>query len=400
MVKSNVPINKIAFHGQKTKRMSQKIGKVAVVYPFIPHYRMPVFRALLENDKFREYKFFAGNNKVATTIKSEVMNNDSSFIGLPTFTVLGVTFQFGLFWICLLPGYRHLIFMSDPYVITNWIYAALARIAGKKVWFWTHGWLRLDSGFKGWMRKLFYKLPHGLLLYGDRAKSIGIQSGFNPDRLHVIYNSLDYDQQRTVRERFHYGILSLPCTVKAPGWINTHSYFACVARLTELCRFDLAIESLALLRKSEGFDVGMVFIGDGPQRSYLQALALRKEVRCWFLGAVYDEEIIGALLYHARAVVSPGKVGLTAMHSLAYGTPVISHDDFGTQMPEFEAIVPGKTGDFFSAGNASALAKVMERWLNKVRDDEERKTCYSRVEECYTPQRQRDLIEAALSTQD
>jgi len=385
---------------QKKQKGKDRMGAVAVIYPFVPHYRMPVFRALLNNNGLREYKFFAGKNTVEETIKSELMNGKENFNGVPTYTVHGLTFQLGLLRVCLSQEYRHLIFMSDPYVITYWIYATLARIAGKKVWFWTHGWLRSELGLKGWMRKFFYKLPHGLLLYGERAKGIGVQSGFNPDRLHVIYNSLDYDQQRAVRERLNRGVLSLPHTVEEPEWLRAQPYFACIARLTELCRFDLVIESLAQLRKDEGVDIGMVFIGDGPQRSVLQAMALNLNVRCWFLGAIYDEEIIGMLLYHARAVVSPGKVGLTAMHSLAYGTPVISHDDFGKQMPEFEAIIPGKTGDFFNAGSVSDLAKVLWRWLNKVRDDEERKTCYSRVEECFTPQRQRDLIEAALSTQD
>ena len=36
--------------------------------------------------------------------------------------------------------------------------------------------------------------------------------------------------------------------------------------------------------------------------------------------------------------VSPGNVGLTAIHSLTYGTPVLTHDNFNFQMPEAEAI--------------------------------------------------------------
>lgn len=66
----------------------------------------------------------------------------------------------------------------------------------------------------------------------------------------------------------------------------------------------------------------------------------------WFYGACYDEIKNAALIYNADLCVSPGNVGLTAMHSMVFGTPVITHNDFKWQMPEFEAIEPGKTGDF------------------------------------------------------
>jgi len=375
-------------------------NSVAVIYPYIPHYRMPVFRELLNSDKFRNYEFFAGRNTIDETIKSEEADARSIFNKIRNLTLCGLTFQSGLFPICRSSEYRHIIFLGDPHFVTTWIYAALARMFGKKVWFWTHGWLRLESGPKGWLRKFFYKLPHGLLLYGERAKSIGVKSGFEPNRLHVIYNSLDYDQQRAVRERLHSGSLSESLSVKAPTWLRDQPYFACIARLTYLCRFDLAIEALSRLKIDNGIDIGMVFIGDGQQRDALQELAVRRGVRCWFTGAIYDEETIGRLLYNARAVVSPGKVGLTAMHSLAYGTPVISHNDFDKQMPEFEAIIPGKTGDFFAAGSAADLAMIMLRWINKARDEGEREACYARIEERYTPQRQHDFIEFALRTQE
>ena len=61
-------------------------------------------------------------------------------------------------------------------------------------------------------------------------------------------------------------------------------------------------------------------------------------------GETFDEAEISKLLNHADLCVSPGNVGLTAMHALAYGVPVATHNDFKNQMPEFEAITPGKTG--------------------------------------------------------
>ena len=80
-----------------------------------------------------------------------------------------------------------------------WLAAILGRLRGKRVYFWTHGWQQHERGLKALVRNTFYRLAHGLLLYGHYAKMIGLSHGFDPDRMHVIYNSLDYDRQRAVR---------------------------------------------------------------------------------------------------------------------------------------------------------------------------------------------------------
>lgn len=65
-----------------------------------------------------------------------------------------------------------------------------------------------------------------------------------------------------------------------------------------------------------------------------------------FYGSVYDEQAISDLLTDVDICVAPGDVGLTCMHSLVYGTPVIIHDNPDFQMPEYEAINPWQNGLF------------------------------------------------------
>lgn len=104
------------------------------------------------------------------------------------------------------------------------------------------------------------------------------------------------------------------------------------------------------------------------------------------------------MIMSANVTVSPGKVGLTAMHSLAYGTPVITHDNFDAQMPEYEAIFPGKTGDFFRREDSADLARLIKIWTLKgdIRTDQEREACYEVIEKRYNPELQRKVIESAL----
>ncbi len=92
--------------------------------------------------------------------------------------------------------------------------------------------------------------------------------------------------------------------------------------------------------------------------------------RIWLYGACYDEEIIGELIFNAQLCVSPGNVGLTAMHSLVYGTPVITHNNFSNQSPEFEAIIDGKTGSFSKKIQQRILPIKFHYGSQKVRKKE------------------------------
>jgi hypothetical protein len=86
------------------------------------------------------------------------------------------------------------------------------------------------------------------------------------------------------------------------------------------------------------------------------------------------------------------------MHALAYGVPVISHDDFDQQMPEFEAIVPGKTGDFFAHDDVDSLADTIVRFLRSPISSEMRHAEARRIiDEFYNPRRQRELVDEAIA---
>jgi glycosyltransferase involved in cell wall biosynthesis len=91
-------------------------------------------------------------------------------------------------------------------------------------------------------------------------------------------------------------------------------------------------------------------------------------------------------------------VGLTAMQSLAYGTPVITHGDCERQAPEWEAIVPGETGAVFECGSAESLAGAVRDWLSRNPDREAvRKRCYGIIERYFNPHTQCQIIERAVA---
>ena len=120
--------------------------------------------------------------------------------------------------------------------------------------------------------------------------------------------------------------------------------------------------------KVEGFDVSTVLVGKEIENVGVHALAEQLEVsdRVWFYGPCYDEEKLAELFYNATVCVSPGNVGLTAIHSLTYGCPVITHDNLSDQMPEFEAVRPCLTGDFFKEDSVESLTNVIKQWIGLI----------------------------------
>lgn len=363
---------------------------VCIVYPYVMHYRLPVFRELTHDPALR-FVIAAGEDPEDRSVKSIPVEAFPDHVSLRNYGFRGFTIQVGLLRQILAREFDALVFLSNPNILTNWVYAALARLRGIKVFFWTHGWLANRPGAKENLRDIFYRLADHLLLYERRAREIGVDRGFNPGRMTVIFNSLDHDAQESIYghcANHHPSTLPEgPRTLKADD-----VYFCCVARLTTNCRFDILVEAVAKLNQASGRSHPVVLVGAGPERDSLLAQAERLKVNLIMAGETYDETLIGSIIYHSRAVVSPGKVGLSAIHGLAFGTPVITHDDFDTQGPEHAAISPGETGAYFRKNDVQDLTRVLIEWAGRPHTEAERVACRSIVKTVYNPKNQALLI--------
>ena len=306
----------------------------------------------------------------------------------------GILWQPGAVGVAL-KRYDALIFLADPHFVSTWLAALAARVRGIPVLFWGHGWLRRDQGLRAKARRLYFSLARNVLVYSERAKRLGADEGFPGDKITVVYNSLDVDEA----DRIIAGIEDGSLNDVAPHQCFEHPgrpVIICIARLTKRCRFDLLISAAGLLAE-QGQPVNVLLVGDGPERQALERQAADLGVALHLYGACYDEVTIGQLTYRADLTVSPGKIGLTAMHSLMYGTPAITHGDLDEQMPEVEAIEPDRTGAFFTRGDPANLAQVMGAWLATQRDRAAvRARARRAIRAKWTPQVQADIIENAV----
>ncbi len=277
----------------------------------------------------------------------------------------------------------------------SWVGSIIARIKGTKVLFWGHGWLRREKFPQRTIRNIYYRLSSKVLVYAERGKELGVDAGFPARDIVTIYNSLDTDEAERVLGLIEAGELD----ELHPARLFDHQdrpIVICTARLTKVCRFDLLLKAAKIL-KDQGRPINVLLVGDGTEREALEALARSLEVDVHFHGAVYDETRLAQLIYRSDVTVSPGKIGLTAMHSMMYGTPAITHGEFDNQMPEFEAIVPGETGAFFRRNDEEDLARTIADWLDNGADREQvRAACRECIATKWNPQRQVELIEGAL----
>ena len=158
----------------------------------------------------------------------------------------------------------------------------------------------------------------------------------------------------------------------------------------------LMLVDLALIMKNSNNPVNIIIIGDGPE-----LVSLKRKVTAYKLkdfvyihGSCYDEEVLATMMCAADLAVLPGYVGLSAMHYMAYGLPVLTSNDSKKQKPEVEAIVKGKTGDFYLHGNINSLITKVTEWIGKI-GPETRENCINQIEQYYNPEVQRTIINYA-----
>lgn len=264
----------------------------------------------------------------------------------------------------------------------------------KKVYLWTHGYYGKETYLIRLYKRLLFKLADGVFLYGNYSKNLMIKDGFKESKLHVIHNSLSYDTQFSLRNT------STHTNIYRDHFNNSYPNIIFVGRLTREKNIQLLLDALSILKsKSEPYNI--TFIGDGDIYDDLRVkthlLDLDKNV--WFYGASYNEKINAEFLFNADLCVSPGNVGLTAVHSMMFGCPVITHNDFRYQMPEFETIVNGRTGAFFKHDDCYDLANTIHKWFadNQYKREEIRTNCFEVIDSSWNPIFQLNVIKSVIN---
>lgn len=342
------------------KRLN-KNKKLCFVLNIGPHYRLPIFKAI---DKTFSCSFYFGNH-----MKQQIKTFDYKILEGYVATLKNC-FWGNFYWQSkslriIFRKYDMYFFVGEPYCLSSWVMLVLCRLLGKQTVAWTHGWYGREGVVKRLIKRLYYSLYTKLMVYNEYSIKLMEREGFNPDKMYCIANSLDTDKDLKIRSELR------PSNIYHDHFKNDCPTIIYCGRIQKWKKLDLVLSCIAQF-KSEGVIVNAVFLGKDVENVALDKLAesLGISNQVWMYGPCYDEQVIGEMFYNADVCLSPGNVGLTAIHALSFGCPVLTHDDFKYQNPEFEAILPGVTGDFFKKDDMVDMKAKIELWINK--DEESR----------------------------
>lgn len=376
------------------------VPSVAVLYNTIPRYRGPVFASLA---RVHEYRFEFWADRAPDTAYVPTIDGRNSEYRFPYRNLRRYDISLGGKTLYLQPKAIRwfltgqvdaLICLGTPYSATMWILLLLGRMARKPVLLWTHGMLRRERGPKLWSRLIMSRMSRGVLLYGERARRLMVQSGVSPEKLRVIWNSLDATRQLELAQQAGSG--SGTSWAEDLGVPRSSTVLVFVGRLQPVKRLDVLVDVVVELAE-RGCDPYLLMVGEGELEHELRdkAEACGVSDRCRFLGPTYDDGLLSRVYSVARATVIPSGAGLTVMQSLAFGVPVVIPDDPDIHFPEQEAVIDGVSGIRAKSGSpedlADAVGAVLRRPIGFWWEGARRV-----ISKRYNPQHQTDAILRAL----
>ena len=301
----------------------------------------------------------------------------------------------GLMSLLFKKEYKTFFMYGPTWDLSFWSFLLLKRtiFRRKKVNIWVHGWYGKESRIESRLKKFMYDTVDGIFCYGDRARKLLLDMGYDRNKVFAIHNSLNYDEQKQLREK------QVTTNIYRNHFGNEYPTLIFLGRLTPVKQLNMFLDAVAILR-TKGKYFNVILVGDGPMYGSLlnKATELGLLEHIWFYGACYDESTNAELVYNADLCVAPGNVGLTAMHTMMFGCPVVTHNDFAYQMPEYEAVKPHYTGCFFKRGDVNSLADKIEEWftINGDKREEIRKCCYQEIDKNWNPYYQMKVIKENL----
>jgi glycosyltransferase involved in cell wall biosynthesis len=322
---------------------------VLIVQTIVPHYALPLFAQLAHSRALR-LTVACGDARPADSLQNvpdfgevrrEILRN---VYLLPR---LGIRWQAGLFRTIRLGSYDTVIAEFDLRVVSSILACLLKRRKGVRFIWWGHGIGPRRRWLSRVLRVWLCQRADAVIFYDQTNADRFVSWGVPRDRAFVAWNSIDTEQIAPLVRKWQ---------------AEERRDVIYIGRLVPEKKARLLIDGFAeALRRSQSSRVErLTLIGDGPERRELEERAAHLGItgRVQFTGALYREADIAPFFNRGLVCVSPGYIGLSAIHSLAYGVPLLVADD-EPHSPEISALEPDRNGVLFRAGSASALADAL-----------------------------------------
>lgn len=320
------------------------MSKIIVVQPVIPSYRVAFFNRIKKLIG-EEVCFYASTTDQlgVNSVTSSVISYFS--LGKIITVFPGVLYQLGVDKINIQKG-DVVVINGNPRFISNYYLLLKSKLKGAKVIWWGHGWSSTSIRWRALIRIWLMSFFDYILLYTD-AEIDKIKSlGYKKNNISALNNGLDVKSIQTMEQVSERGNL-------------TDILF--IGRLTEKSKLDQLLHAISMLKKDEIY-FHLHVIGDGPFKHKYNDLAdaLNINDQVIWHGKIYNEDKIAVVANRCRAFVYPGEVGLSIIHSFAYGLPAIVHSNYSHHMPEIAAFEDGYNGISFVENDVFSLSNSLK----------------------------------------
>lgn len=331
--------------------------RLCLFQPALPKYRIPVFRDLATRQGIDFELFYSSDEPVKNVtpdgfkgqaISSRLILKRPRFLWRSAQVKLVDASRFDV----ILAGWNTRYLSLIPMLL-------LAKLRGIPTIMWGHGYSKNESFSRRLLRDTTGNLATAVLFYGATARNRYVERNGRPERAFVAPNSLDQREIQAARQhwrerpeefdrfRTQHGLV--------PGPVLLF-----VSRLVPENRTDLLLRAGAILRKTYP-DLKIVIVGGGEEEANLRAIAkdCGIEDRTIFTGAIYDELELAPWFLSSDLFVYPRNVGLSLLHAMGYGLPVITTDYEPSWAPEVDALKPWINGMTYQDCSFEALAQIV-----------------------------------------
>lgn len=239
-----------------------------------------------------------------------------------------------------------------------------ARLRRRPVVLWGHGYSKRFSSWKHRLRNTIGELADACVTYSASTRLRLVAEGLDPRKVFAAPNALDGAPLRRERDYWRTHPTELDELQRHFG-IRPGPVILFVSRLEPDKRVDLLLGALRRITPRTP-QPQLVVVGAGSELAALKAHAARLGVaeHTRFLGALYDEHVLGGLFASATVFAYPVAVGLSILHALNYGLPVITSDKADCHNPEFDVLVPERNSLLYRHGDVDDFARQIERALS------------------------------------
>ncbi|MDQ2719841.1 MAG: glycosyltransferase [Bacteroidota bacterium] len=379
---------------------------VALVCKLMPLYRLGIFHelSLIKNPYkftcFGDTKKEAGIEIIPWSLANDLDSGGVNWVKTKNYFYISekLLWQTGIIKRIFSSKYEFFIFEGASLHLPTWLFAVLCRLSGKKVLFWTHGFKGFDKGLKKLIRTCYFKLADALLLYGQYSKDLMLKSGFKENKLFIIYNSLDSTKQLEFLKTSNYDII---LKEKNSLFIRPELLTVIfIGRLVKSKNIPFLLNAVKDFSQV-GNPINCIIIGNGPEMDGIKSFTMKNNLQNYIhiTGALHEEALIGKYFMMSDLMVSPGNVGLNCIHSLAYGVPVLTHNNLQFQGPEVEAIISGVTGLLFEHNNYEDMLVKLRDWQeNRLTKAQISIKCQKVILNQYNPVKQAEYILNAIES--